>query len=51
MQKRNALGRGLGALIEDSGMGQEQTPVSNEILISEIKPILFSHAFTSTRRH
>ena len=37
MQKRNALGRGLGALIEDSGMGQEQTPVSNEILISEIE--------------
>jgi ParB family chromosome partitioning protein len=37
MQKRNALGRGLGALIEDSGIGQEQTPVSNEILISEIE--------------
>ncbi len=37
MQKRNALGRGLGALIEDSGMDREQTPVSNEILISEIE--------------
>jgi len=36
MQKRNALGRGLGALIDDSNMPREQIPVSNEILISEI---------------
>lgn len=37
MQKRNALGRGLGALIDDSNMIREQSPVSNEILISEIE--------------
>lgn len=37
MQKRNALGRGLGALIEDSEVVREQIPVSNEILISEIE--------------
>lgn len=37
MQKRNALGRGLGALIDDSNVIREQTPVSNEILISEIE--------------
>lgn len=37
MQKRNALGRGLGALIDDSEVNREQTPVSNEILISEIE--------------
>ena len=37
MQKRNALGRGLGALIDDSNMPREQIPVSNEILISEIE--------------
>ena len=37
MQKRNALGRGLGALIEDSNVVREQNPVSNEILISEIE--------------
>jgi ParB family chromosome partitioning protein len=37
MQKRNALGRGLGALIDDSNMPREQNPVSNEILISEIE--------------
>ncbi len=37
MQKRNALGRGLGALIDDSNMIREQNPVSNEILISEIE--------------
>jgi ParB family chromosome partitioning protein len=37
MQKRNALGRGLGALIDDSSSTREQGPVSNEILISEIE--------------
>ena len=37
MQKRNALGRGLGALIDDSNMIREQNPVSNEILITEIE--------------
>jgi ParB family chromosome partitioning protein len=37
MQKRNALGRGLGALIDDSDVVREQVPVSNEILISEIE--------------
>jgi len=37
MQKRNALGRGLGALIEDTSQNREQTPASNEILISEIE--------------
>ena len=37
MQKRNALGRGLGALIDDSNVIREQSPVSNEILISEIE--------------
>ena len=37
MQKRNALGRGLGALIDDSNMPREQIPASNEILISEIE--------------
>ncbi|MEI7828277.1 MAG: ParB/RepB/Spo0J family partition protein [Prolixibacteraceae bacterium] len=37
MQKRNALGRGLGALIDDSNMLREQSPVTNEILISEIE--------------
>jgi len=37
MQKRNALGRGLSALIDDSNMPREQIPVSNEILISEIE--------------
>jgi ParB family chromosome partitioning protein len=37
MQKRNALGRGLGALIDDSNMIRELSPVSNEILISEIE--------------
>lgn len=37
MQKRNALGRGLGALIEDSGLKREQSPVSNEIPVSEIE--------------
>lgn len=37
MQKRNALGRGLGALIDDSNAIREQNPVSNEILISEIE--------------
>jgi ParB family chromosome partitioning protein len=37
MQKRNALGRGLGALIDDSSSTREQVPVSNEILISEIE--------------
>ncbi len=37
MQKRNALGRGLGALIEDSTVNREDNPVSNEILISEIE--------------
>ncbi len=37
MQKRNALGRGLGALIDDSNMNREQSPASNEILISEIE--------------
>ncbi|MCK9413876.1 MAG: ParB/RepB/Spo0J family partition protein [Prolixibacteraceae bacterium] len=37
MQKRNALGRGLGALIDDSNMPREQIPVSNEILITEIE--------------
>lgn len=37
MQKRNALGRGLGALIDDSNSIREQNPVSNEILISEIE--------------
>ena len=37
MQKRNALGRGLGALIDDSNSLREQNPVSNEILISEIE--------------
>ncbi len=36
MQKRNALGRGLGALIDDSNMVREQTPVSNEVLITDI---------------
>jgi len=37
MQKRNALGRGLGALIDDSDVVREQLPVSNEILITEIE--------------
>lgn len=37
MQKRNALGRGLSALIDDSDMIREHSPVSNEILISEIE--------------
>jgi len=37
MQKRNALGRGLGALIDDSNMNREQSPASNEILVSEIE--------------
>jgi ParB family chromosome partitioning protein len=37
MQKRNALGRGLGALIDDSNVIREQNPVSNEILITEIE--------------
>jgi ParB family chromosome partitioning protein len=37
MQKRNALGRGLGALIDDSSLNREQGPASNEILISEIE--------------
>jgi len=37
MQKRNALGRGLGALIDDSNVIRDQNPVSNEILISEIE--------------
>jgi ParB family chromosome partitioning protein len=37
MQKRNALGRGLGALIDDSNSLREQNPVSNEILITEIE--------------
>ncbi len=37
MQKRNALGRGLGALIDDSNVAREQTPVSNEIPIAEIE--------------
>jgi ParB family chromosome partitioning protein len=37
MQKRTALGRGLGALIEDTSQNREQTPASNEILISEIE--------------
>jgi ParB family chromosome partitioning protein len=37
MQKRNALGRGLSALIDDSNMIREHSPVSNEILISEIE--------------
>jgi ParB family transcriptional regulator, chromosome partitioning protein len=37
MQKRNALGRGLGALIDDSNLIREQGPVPNEILISEIE--------------
>ena len=37
MQKRNALGRGLGALIDDSNSIREQNPVSNEIPISEIE--------------
>lgn len=37
MQKRNALGRGLSALIDDSNMIQEHSPVSNEILITEIE--------------
>ena len=37
MQKRNALGRGLGALMDDSNSLREQNPVSNEILISEIE--------------
>ncbi|MCL4481750.1 MAG: ParB/RepB/Spo0J family partition protein [Bacteroidetes bacterium] len=37
MQKRNALGRGLGALIDDSNVIREQNPVSNEIPISEIE--------------
>jgi len=37
MQKRNALGRGLSALIDDSSPIREQSPVSNEILISEIE--------------
>lgn len=37
MQKRNALGRGLGALIDDSNVVRDQHPVSNEILISEIE--------------
>lgn len=37
MQKRNALGRGLGALIDDSDVVREQIPVSNEILITEIE--------------
>lgn len=37
MQKRNALGRGLGALIDDSNMIREQIPESNEILVSEIE--------------
>lgn len=36
MAKRNALGRGLGALIDDSNVIRENTPVSNEVLISEI---------------
>jgi ParB family chromosome partitioning protein len=37
MQKRNALGRGLGALIDDSNVIRDQNPVSNEILVSEIE--------------
>lgn len=37
MQKRNALGRGLGALIDDANSIREQNPVSNEILITEIE--------------
>lgn len=37
MQKRNALGRGLGALIDDSNVIRNQNPVSNEILVSEIE--------------
>jgi ParB family chromosome partitioning protein len=37
MQKRNALGRGLGALIDDSNSIREQTPVPNEIVISDIE--------------
>jgi len=36
MIKRNALGRGLGALIEDNDM-RTNTPVSNEISINEIE--------------
>ena len=37
MQKRNALGRGLGALIDDSNVIRNQNPVSNEIPVSEIE--------------
>jgi len=37
MQKRNALGRGLGALIDDSNVIRDQNPVSNEIPVSEIE--------------
>ncbi|MCE1197594.1 MAG: ParB/RepB/Spo0J family partition protein [Marinilabiliales bacterium] len=38
MQKRNALGRGLGALIDDAPIvSRESQPVSNEIPVSEIE--------------
>lgn len=37
MQKRNALGRGLGALIDDSNVIRSQNPDSNEIPVSEIE--------------
>jgi ParB family chromosome partitioning protein len=37
MIKRNALGRGLGALIEGSDV-RTTTPVSNEVAINEIEP-------------
>lgn len=37
MQKRNALGRGLGALIDESNMIREQAPLPNEVLISDIE--------------
>ncbi len=37
MAKRNALGRGLGALIDDADQLRETAPVSNEIPISDIE--------------
>ena len=37
MAKRNALGRGLGALITDADQMRDTAPVSNEIAITEIE--------------
>lgn len=37
IQKRTGLGRGLGALIDDTEVTREQAPVSNEVLVSEIE--------------